>query len=495
MKLRVVAVVAVIALAAAGCSSTSKASTVSLPPTTTAQPEPPTPVELPPELSSAIEVSVGEDLAAIVEDAPEGSTIVLQAGTHRGFSIEPKDGMQFVGLPGATMNGSEILEGFVTDGDVWRLDGVKDDNRNHGECEGSYEGCAFSQDLFLDSVQLWQVTAIGDLEPGAWFRDGESVYVADDPTNRTVEISKRSYAFVGSADDVVIRSIRVEKYATPAQEGTVQAQLPGEGDRGDGWVLENLDVSLNHGAGIRSGDNTIIRDSYIHHNGQLGITGAGGTGLVIEGCEIAFNNTAGYEWEWEAGGVKVTNSDNVTFRDNVVHDNRGPGLWSDLDVVDALYVGNTVYDNVGPGIFHEISGAAVIRDNTVDRNGLEKSAWLWGAGILVAGSSDVEVFGNVLSGNGNGIAGIQQDRGSGPYGERLLANLFVHDNTIDLGDGRMGIVEDVGNDAVFEDRNNRFEANRYVGDVGRNYLWRDQRLDRSGWQEYGQDLDGEWVDR
>ncbi len=495
---RIYLLIVVLAMAAAACSPTSKASTISLPPTTTSTTAAVVvvpPPDIPPEVSEVIEVTPGMDLELIVQEAPPGATIVLEPGVHRGFRLEPKDGMTFIGTPGATMNGAAILEGLVPDGEFWRLDGVANENRNHGECQGSYRGCSFTQDLFFDNVQLWQVTDKDDLEPGAWFREGETIFVADDPTHRTVEISVVSYAFVGSADDVTIRSLAVEKYATPAQEGTIQSQEPGQGERGNGWVLEDLDVSLNHGAGIRGGDNTLIRRSHIHHNGQLGITGAGGTGLVIEECEIAYNNTAGFRWEWEAGGVKVTNSDNVTFTNNVVHHNIGPGLWSDIDVIDTLYQGNKVFDNVGPGIFHEISGAAVIRDNVVERNGRPKSSWLWGAGILVAGSWDVEVFNNVVSRNGNGIAGIQQNRGSGPYGERLLRNLYVHNNTIELGSGRMGIVEDVRDDAVFEERNNRFATNTYVGDVGRAYLWMDRRVGRTGWMGFGQDVDGVWVDK
>ncbi|MCB1247017.1 MAG: right-handed parallel beta-helix repeat-containing protein [Acidimicrobiia bacterium] len=442
-----------------------------------------------------VRLTPGVDLSGIVEAAHEGTTFILGPGLYRTDTIVPKAGMTFSGAPDTVISGAFVLDGWRSEGDRWRLDGIAASVRDHGRCIADYEGCSLSQDLFMDDVMLWQVTDEADLRSGTWMWDGDSVLVADDPTVRRVELSVVDYAFVGSADDVTLESIVVEKFATPAQEGAVQAQEPGEGDRGRRWTLRGVEVRFVHGAGVRAGDDTVIDRSYIHHNGQLGITGAGGTGLVITESEIAENNVAGFSWEWEAGGVKITNSTDVTLSGNHVHHNRGPGLWGDLDNVGMVYVDNISTDNTGPGIFHEISGAAVIDGNTVERNGSDKTGWLWGAGILIAGSWDVEVSNNIVRDNANAITGVQQDRGEGPHGERLLRNLFVHHNTIDVGHGHVGIAEDVGDDAVFTERHNRFETNTYVGGTGRSFAWLDHWLDRTGWQYVGQDVDGVWVGR
>ena len=119
-----------------------------------------------------------------------------------------------------------------------------------------------------------------------------------------------------------------------------------------------------------------------------------------------------------------------------------------------------VYNNAGAGIYHEISHSALIRANTVVGNGRADNPWLWGAGILVAASDGVEVTGNVVRANGNGIAGIQQNRGSGLYGPHLLSNLWVHDNTVDASGGS-GVVQDSGDGAAWA-RNNRFERNAFL---------------------------------
>ena len=193
------------------------------------------------------------DLAVMVEEAEEGSSFVLQPGTHRGHQIEPRDGMSFVGRPGAIMSGAQPLTGFTFDGEVWSVSGVPAIGRSHGDCIVGHDACQDSQDLFVDDVMLWQVTERRDLESGRWFRDGDTIFIADDPGNRRVEISVTPYAFIGAASGVTIADLIVEKYVTPAQEGAIQSQALGDGDHGEGWTIDSVEVRGIHGAGIRTG--------------------------------------------------------------------------------------------------------------------------------------------------------------------------------------------------------------------------------------------------
>ena len=62
-------------------------------------------------------------------------------------------------------------------------------------------------------------------------------------------------------------------------------------------------------------------------------------------------------------------STNVTFRNNFVHHNQGDGIWYDSDNTGALIEGNRVEDNARNGIFYEASIGAIIRNNTIRRNG------------------------------------------------------------------------------------------------------------------------------
>ena len=145
-------------------------------------------------------------------------------------------------------------------------------------------------------------------------------------------------------------------------------------------------------------------------------------------------------------------------------------------------------DNVGIGIFHEISYDAVIRNNYVAGNGFGHSPWLWGAGIVVAASPNVEIHHNELVNNADGIAGIQQNRSDAPaaHGPMIVKNLYVHDNRITMTEGQTGLVQDVSDNAIFTSRNNRFVNNEYIlkGD-GRQFAWNNGSRSLSEWNSYG----------
>jgi hypothetical protein len=143
------------------------------------------------------------------------------------------------------------------------------------------------------------------------------------------------------------------------------------------------------------------------------------------------------------------------------------------------------------GIFHEISYAAVIRGNIVRRNGFGFSSWVWGAGILVAASSGVEIYENTVDDNANGIVAVQQRRGSGARGPYEVSNLWVHDNSVVMVRGVTGLAQDVGDTSYFTSRNNRFDRNRYVLKTpGRHFTWIDSDRSESEWTAYGQDVHG-----
>jgi parallel beta-helix repeat protein len=494
---RLVVAVAAMIIVSACSGSGAPDERASLPPTTTVETSPTTTdaasIEDQEPEDGTVRLGVGDDFAALVASAPEQTTFIIEPGVHRLHEIQPKDGMTFLGGPGSVLSGAIELGGWTSVGaSAWQFDGLEMSGLEHGVCIDNYEGCTFSQDLYMDDIMLWQVTDIEDLGPGRWYWEGQRILVSDDPVLRHVELSVATHAFSSAADDVTIRGLVVEKYATPAQLGAVQSTLSDETSPGRNWLIEDSEIRLNHGAGIRAGEETTLRRVSIHHNGQLGIAFSGGSGGLIEDCEIASNNIAGFEWGWEAGGAKFTETDGLVVRGCDVHDNTGPGLWTDISNSDTLYESNTVTNNTGPGIFHEISYDAVIRDNTVAGNGFGFAEWLWGSGILVAASTDVEIYGNTVTGNADGIGGIQQVRDDGPGAPYLLARMHVHDNTISMESGQTGVVEDVGDPSVFLDRDIRFDSNTYVDTDGLRYSWLGKKLDAKEWQGEGQDLDGTW---
>ena len=228
-------------------------------------------------------------------------------------------------------------------------------------------------------------------EPGAVL-DGEGV---------------TEFAIGAGGVEVTVRGLVIEDYAPRLQEGVIRL-----GGGAYDWLVEDNEVRHNSGVGIVAGPGWQVRDNYVHHQGQLGIK-ASGNDILFQGNEVAYNNTDDIDPSWEAGGSKFVHTRNLVIRDNYVHDNQGPGLWTDGNNIDTLYEGNRVVNNYGPGIFHEISYDAVIRNNVVEGNGFGYTGWIDGAGILVGDSPNVEVYGNTVRYNNDGIAGKHDRTGIG----------------------------------------------------------------------------------
>lgn len=267
-----------------------------------------------------------------------------------------------------------------------------------------------------------------------------------------------AYAFYGAADNVTIEGCEIRNYNNKHQFGAINQR----GTPGNDWLILNNDIHHNNGAGIAAaGDRIVIRGNHVHHQDQIGLKYVTGSDGLIEGNEVNNNNRNGsVNWGWEAGGSKFAQTTGLVTRNNYFHDNHGPGIWYDIANHGGLIEGNTVEDNYAPGIFYEISDTGLIRDNNVKRNGFGSGtcSWLWGAGILVATSSDTIVEDNLLEDNCNGIAITFQDRTAYGVPYYALDNTF-RNNTV-LNSGHSGAVRDNGDDRVFD--RNTFEGNTYV---------------------------------
>jgi hypothetical protein len=185
-----------------------------------------------------------------------------------------------------------------------------------------------------------------------------------------------------------------------------------------------------------------ILSNNVHHQGQIGIAGSG-AGVIVEGNELAYNNTDGFGpgHQGEAGGAKFTFTKGLVVRRNYSHDNHGPGLWTDLNNIDCLYDGNRVEDNR------------------------------------------------------NGIAGQDTDRPTplppNGYGSHDLVNLSVHDNTVRQSDaGRAaGVVDlDPYADPYAQSANNRWARNTYTTGSATRWRWvNNVDVSLSEWLRVGQD--------
>jgi parallel beta-helix repeat protein len=241
-------------------------------------------------------------------------------------------------------------------------------------------------------------------------------------------------AFSGGASNVTLDSITVQNYESARQGAAIHPE-----SHASGWVVRNVSAVHNSWAGLLVADGMRILGGHYNDNDQLGIGGNEATGIILDGLdsdpttldgpEMARNRTLRVSCDVEGGGMKW-DVGQVTIRNAYVHDNDCKGIWGDINAHDALIEDNLVEGNQGEGILYEISQDAIIRNNRMYRNGFGSSGWYWGGGITVASSFNVEVYGNRLSGNYNGITGSQQDRRDSTPPAHLLAGYHVHDNII-----------------------------------------------------------------
>jgi nitrous oxidase accessory protein NosD len=292
---------------------------------------------------------------------------------------------------------------------------------------------------------------------------------------------RANYAFAGRGNGVLIQGLVIQNYAANVTEGVIRAA-----NGSSGWTIQGNEIRNNGGMGIKLGSGWRIIENNIHHNQQYAI-GGGGSDILVEGNELAYNNPNMQVNPYHgAGGTKFLSSNNLVIRNNYSHHNNGPGLWADGDNINVVYEGNRVEANLHAGIKHEISCRATIRNNVVVGNGFGNDNWLAGAGIVVLNSPDVTITGNTVTNNEDGIGGIQgtRDTYQGANCRRELRNLTVSGNSISMQTGFTGIVTNHTSDVYRW--NNVFSGNSYtLGNQGEYFRWDGGNYTLQQWQQMG----------
>ncbi len=492
---------------------------------------------------TGVTVNPGDQIQKLVLSHPPGTTFCFQPGTYRIESaLTPKPNQSLIAVqPGtAILNGSKLITGFQPIGVSFVANGFLPEKPDtYGVCLRA--ACSYAQDVFFDGSPLIRVLRLADLASGMFYERFETnqIFLADDPAGHVIEqafaptIIQVCQPGEVCSNGVTVQGLVVEEAANRAQIGAIDAEGV------NGWRVLKNEIRYNHGPGLIA-DGSLIQSNYIHENGQIGIDGTSlptpGQEVILEN-EIALNNTAGYSVEWEAGGGKWAQIDNLLVRGNYVHDNHGTGLWCDINCYNATFENNLVTNNFlqgagvgtegeGSGIHYEISDKAVIRNNILVNNGplAENVGFFVGANILVAASANVEVYGNISSGL-NGIGMLQQARcdscmlpggqttypdgtpicpyftdqcGSGPsQPSHATRDVYIHDNICtETGSGEVaGLDEDIGDPIFFTSMHNRYAENTYYLGTLSAYVfsWENLLNTAEQWRKYGQDTAGEFI--
>jgi len=443
----------------------------------------------PSAMAARVTLSPGANIQNAIDSNPAGTTFLLNPGVYHGSVTLTQNGDSFIGKRGAIMDGAYPLTGWtqalVSGVLYWTTTngtplppfacGVF-----YGCCVTGYEACVYPQNLYVDNVEYQHATSLANVTAGInWYYDYSgtdggilnNIYMAagDMPNSHTVELGKEPYAFGGSAGNITIKNLIIEKYAAPLNSGAINVQ-------GQNWIIQNNEVCLNHGEGITAkigGDNIQVLGNNVHNNGQLGIGGPGNGGLW-DSNTVAFNNTDYVNPDFEAGGSKF-NGNQVTISNNVAHDNYGPGLWTDVNATYNTYDHNTSYNNYNGGIRYEISRYGVITNNTVYGNTNS-------AEVVYTGSDHGRISGNTVVDYGWGAIGVWNIVGTRPNSNLAIYQVTdtqVTNNTVWLSSTGTDIAAGLTDFAsplqptIFNDPSNFFDSNTYEfsGTVRNAWMW------------------------
>jgi hypothetical protein len=457
---------------------------------------------------TGVTITKSTQVQEVIDSHPPGTTFCLMPGHYRlEMPLVPRRGDVLIGHKGAVLSGSKVLSGWRLEGRVWRTNGhLPPEPNTHGTCDESALTCTYSEDVFLDKHRLRRVDSESEVTAGTVYADygANTILIGDDPRARLVEQAVASSLVRATVDNVTVANLVLEQAANEAQVGAIENRQITPAAAGSGWQIHNNEVRYNHGIGINFADASNVTGNFVHHQGQLGL-GAEGNDSVISNNEVSSNGVAGYDVEWEAGGIKSWLTQRLKFRHNYVHDNVGPGIWSDGGCLHTTYEYNEILDNWSAGLVHEISYDAKIRYNEISGNGRSEKGWAWDAGILIqssGGNKAIEVSGNTVTGNGITLVAATADgrdrahEEPAPHGPHTVQNVWVHDNVVTMFEGETtGVFEDAGDPAIFVTNRNRFDANTYYlhSLTEPHFAWAGRYLDWTRWRSAGNDVNGRVV--
>lgn len=375
-----------------------------------------------------------------------GTTIVLRAGVYReapgAFStrliIQPYPHEK------VWIKGSVVLENWQQDSGVWRQD-----NFTPNLCRSCIPDGVVAPEapmagqpdmVFIDGTPLKQVGSRGQVGAGTFYLDtgAKQLWIGTSPQGHTVEAAVLSSAMMPvtqNADGTVIRGLGFAQFASYASSSIEPAMVVGNANS---LTFENNTFAqgASRGLVLTHSANSVIRGNAFINNGLQGFGSHQGDHLLFENNKVIGNNTARFIFtggQGNAGGVKITNSSDVTVRSNLFKQNIGTGMWFDLSCDDLKITSNTFSQNAGHGLDLELSAHAIIASNLSVNNATN--------GIQLNNTTQVDIYNNVLAQNNGDLRVVDDSRVNYDGGElsrgitwitgevRSFNNVFSDNNT------------------------------------------------------------------
>lgn len=438
--------------------------------------------------AGAVTVGTQDDLSALVDDAPPGTTFWLTPGTHvlptgAYSNVIPKDGDVFVGAPGAILDGQHSNQYAFTQhakGVTIRYLTI----RNFGTAGGNNNEGVVNHDA-ADGWVLEYSTVQGNAGAGVFLGSNDVVRYSCLQDNG-------QYGFSAYSPDGVTNVTLDHNEIVGNNVDDWESREPGCGCTGGGkfWAT----------AGAR------ITSNYVHDNKSVGIwADTNNVGFDVEGNYIADNDSVGFLYEVSYNArvryntfvrnARVDGPANPGFPTGAIYlsesggDVRAGGALSTLEIDHNVFTDNwsgvILWENAdrfcnSPANTSSgdctLGGAATLStcaDGTIASEPYYSDCrWK---------TQNVSVHDNLFSLDPAKVGGgCDSANGCG------LQGLFSNDGTYPSWSPYQGAVIE---DAITFHQNNVFSSNRYVGPW--HFMVYDQAtlLDASGWQAapYGQD--------
>lgn len=438
---------------------------------------PPTPTPTPtrtPSPTPSMAVRCTSSLQAKIDAASAGTTVYGDPCIYRETVTIDKP-LIVDGRGIAQIRGSNVWTSWVQNGNLWMSTDTVPSFYAHGECRPSSNGrCLWPEQVFIDGNPLYQVSSTAIPTTGQFKVDSSrKIVLADNPVGHLVEVTTRNKWIHVSSANVTIQNFIMKHSSNDSQTGALT--------NGDGnayystLVVQNNVLSHTHGGvvDVSRGSGHRIINNDIGFGGQKGIGGNQNSGTLVQGNKIHDNNTEQFDPAWEAGGVKfaylVTN---LTYNNNEVYQNDGPGLWCDINCRDIIISNNRVYQNrESVPIFFEISDGTKIFGNKVFQN-TNSIGWGFSTGILVSSSKNAEVYNNISAWNKREITVLSQDRGNSDWNS--VTGNYVHDNFMFMNnlDESYGFLQDWTGVIYDTASNNKGANNAYWYPAPEGNRWR-----------------------
>jgi parallel beta-helix repeat protein len=352
-----------------------------------------------------------KSLTAAVSRVDPNGTIVMRAGNYpesvpvirKQVTIQPYPHEQ------VWMKGSDVLTRWTRVGDDWRADGWVSPFCHtcfHPEAiDPAYPLAGLPEQVFVDGEPLRQVDTLWGVTSRTFYIEPVTrhLYIGRDPTDARVEVSSRWRALQldPEAAGSVIRGIGFSDYSphwNVDQLGAVIVNAPLVRIEGNAFTR-----NAGTGLAVVNQPYVAVTGNVVASNGYRGMNMYMSHNSVVRQNRFENNNTerfanSGCGNACTVAGLKAVQMHNLVVDNNDFRDNWGAGVWCDLACTDTAITDNMVSGNFGTGVFFEISSGGVIAGNFINHNARDANSTT-AAGVKVAGSEDVVIFGNVFAGN------------------------------------------------------------------------------------------------